>query len=454
MPVQMRVNGDGKYQLITDARSGSYGNIYKSNNYGANWSQVGLTNFQVNPLLSTALGCVVSSSGKSQYVCVNGINSGTDNGSGGIYSSQDYGATWSKILGVPNGQHDRVSCDATGRYVVAVGSSLIYTSKNYGSTWKTFNFGQGRSVYVSHTGDYIWIGLNNATIDNFIFSTDHGQTFTYGNNPQYSNYINMTPDCICCNNDGSIVISGSILGGYLNYFREFPNDVRQLEGSSNITVTETGQGTYQVNWVAPSSSGTTIIRKHLAYNYYLTGGISTRSVFFNLGGTYQLDAYRMKGKIHLSVDGDFDYPAIRFNGNGTFGDSSNQQNENTFCTIREYTTTFNGFPSYTLNNYISRDPIFCHLNNSTTASILLQFEIDLMRQASPLEPTLVCKGTATYGRKEPDYFATYRAVCDFERWSNQTSLSQISIHNWTNANSIKYATLDLEIIPIPSPTGI
>ena len=452
VPVQMRVNGDGKYQLMTDARSGSYANIYKSNDYGAGWSLVGITNFQVNPLLSRALGCVVSSSGKSQYVCVDGTNNNanSENGAGGIYSSQDYGATWSKILGVPNGQHDRVSCDSTGRYVVAIGSSLIFTSKNYGSSWKTFNFGQGRSVYVSHTGDYIWIGLNNNTIDNFIFSTDHGQTFTYGNNPQSGNYINMIPDCICCNNDGSIVFSGSIAGGYLNTFREFPNDVRQLQGSANISVQEAGQGLYQVNWIAPA----TTIRKHLAYNYYLTNGISTRSVNFNLGATYQLDNYRMKGKIHLSVDGDFDYPAIRFNDNGTFGDSSNQLNENTFNTIREFTSTLNGGPSLYLNNYISRDPIFAHLNNSTTASILLSFEIDLMRQVSPLEPILVCKGTATWGRKEPNNFATYRAVSDFERWSNQTSLSIISIHNWTNANSIKYATIDLEIIPIPAPTGI
>jgi hypothetical protein len=286
MPVQMRVNGDGKYQLITDARNGSYGAIYKSNNYGANWSQFSITNFPF-PLLaltSKALGCCVSSSGKSQYVCIDGTSGGqhSENGAGGVYSSQDYGVTWSKILGVPNGQHDRISCDATGRYVVAIGSSVIYTSKNYGATWIIFSLGQGRSVYVSQTGDYIWIGLNNSSSNNLIFSTDHGQTFNYGNNPAGSNYINMIPDCIACNNDGSIVYTGSINGGYLNTFREYANEVRQLTAGAGITLTDIGSGGYTI-------TGANVGVVELTPSYSNFGGYTTNA--FNYTTTWDFQNY-------------------------------------------------------------------------------------------------------------------------------------------------------------------
>jgi hypothetical protein len=70
MPVQMRCNGDGEYQLITDARAGSFGAIYKSYDYGATWTQQNITN-----LNSHCIGCAVNASGKTQYVVCDGTNS-------------------------------------------------------------------------------------------------------------------------------------------------------------------------------------------------------------------------------------------------------------------------------------------------------------------------------------------------------------------------------------------
>jgi hypothetical protein len=163
----------------------------------------------------------------------------------------------------------------------------------------------------------------------------------------------------------------------------------------------------------------------------------------------------MKGKIHLSVDANFDYGAIRFNGLGTIGDSSNQSNESTWNNIREYVGANNGFPSYSLLNYLSRDPIFAHLNTAEyPVSILMSFEIDLMRQVAPRAPILVCRGTLSYGFKQTFQGFPYRVIAEFERYSTATDLYQISIDNWGTTNSINYATLDLEIISIPPQTAI
>jgi hypothetical protein len=111
--------------------------------------------------------------------------------------------------------------------------------------------------------------------------------------------------------------------------------------------------------------------------------------------------------------------------------------------------------SYTLDGYLSRDPIFAHFQNLFFTQIQLTFDIDLLPQTGSREPILVCKGTITYGGKLVNEAPSYRAVCFFERWSNQTSIYQISINNWLqNVSAIHSATLDLDVIPIPSFTAI
>jgi hypothetical protein len=442
MVVQFKCNGDGKYQLITDARSGSLGSIYKSNDYGATWTQQNITGIATAPL-----GCCVNASGKTQYVVCDGTNNfqNAENGAGGLYRSQDYGATWARVIATPNGNHQRVACDATGRYVGLVGSGLLYTSKDYGATWMSHNISSTRSIWVSQGGDYMWVGILSSSA-NFFFSTDHGNIFTQGNTTPDGSYIGMANDCIACNNDGSIVVAGSISGLRINFCREFPNDVRSLIAGAGITITEAGSGGFTI-----TNSG---IKVNLGFNTNFTSGITTNNVNFNMT-TYSLYNYRMRGKIVLSVDSNFDYGAIRFNGQGTIGDSS-QLNEQTWSKIYEYTTPQgNSMASYTLDGYLSRDVIFAHFQNLFFTQIQLTFDIDLLPQTGAREPIMVCKGTATYGGKLVNEAPNYRAVCFFERWSNQTSISQISINNWIqNVSAIHYATLDLDVIPIPSFTAI
>lgn len=456
VPVQMRVNGDGKYQLITDARVGSYGRIHKSNDYGATWTQYEITLFPFVPRVTRALGCCVSSSGKTMYVCCDGTNGGTnaENGGGGVYASQDYGVNWNRVLGVTFGQHDRVSCDATGRYVVAVGSTYIFSSKNYGATWKQFNFGAvGRSCYVSHSGDYIWVSLN-TNIDNLIYSTDHGQTFTYGNYPVGSNYINMVHDCIACNNDGSIVFTGSASGYYINSFREFPSDVRQITGSTNISVQETGQGLWQINWIAPTA-GATI---KLGYRY---AGALTALVNFNTGVTYYLQEYRVTGRCILFVDANFDYPIVRLSGEGNIASSSNIDEQSWSewkISTNPYTNQDIPYNSGNSSNYLDRSCCFSNVNIGASCQVIVEFTIDLLRdgQDAFAPNNTVIRGRVSHLNKPANGTnSAYKMYTFFERHTRATFLNQLTFGTFGGYNnSITYASLNLEIIPLPTFNNI
>ena len=103
----------------------------------------------------------VSSSGQYQTAAVNG---------GGIYTSSDYGSTWSASTASTT-TWQSVSVSSSGQYQTAVyfgsGSSGIYTSSDYGSTWTASTGAPNnpwQSVSVSSSGQYQTVAAINSTI--------------------------------------------------------------------------------------------------------------------------------------------------------------------------------------------------------------------------------------------------------------------------------------------------
>jgi len=125
--------------------------MYKSVNYGENWS-----------LISSATGLPVSNSrkwmaiacsddGEIVYVVDNNVN---QNG-GYIYRSLDAAANWIQLPQSPQQNWNSIACSANGKHIIA-SSDSIWTSDNYGEIWiqnsLPGNSGNWRSVDISADG--------------------------------------------------------------------------------------------------------------------------------------------------------------------------------------------------------------------------------------------------------------------------------------------------------------
>jgi hypothetical protein len=127
------VNGYETWLSVTSSSSGQYvyagesdSNIYISNNYGNDFSKYE-QNFDANQL-------VCSSNGQYVYAVDT-----TAPPIGGIYASSDWGHVWTQ-LDTPflNRLFGSISCDSTGRYVLAsmeAPAIRAYMSTDFGKTW-------------------------------------------------------------------------------------------------------------------------------------------------------------------------------------------------------------------------------------------------------------------------------------------------------------------------------
>jgi len=160
----------GQYQNAAE----SGGTVYVSSNYGANWTyavNIGIADKINNTNNSISIGC--SETGLYQTVS-NGLS---------IFISNDYGVKWRNVFAL--GNSDVYVCvSLSGKYqiVLSCGDS-IYTSSDYGNTWSRYNdtestiynaiqtFPSG-GVSMSFTGQYQTI-----VSENIYVSSDYGKTW-------------------------------------------------------------------------------------------------------------------------------------------------------------------------------------------------------------------------------------------------------------------------------------
>jgi hypothetical protein len=239
-PRRIRVSADGRFQLISDPRSMSLGKIYKSSDYGATWTSQNITT-----LRSTAFALAMSATGQVQYVEVSGTSEGlhANNNNGGVYRSTNYGANWTYVLSTDAVAY--ISCDATGRIVALTTGFEVMTSRDYGTTWITIAMAGAVAVSVSPNGNIIWVGcINQGSTSQLYFSDDYGLSFSVRNQAPNGAYVSTSYTSIAVNNDGTIVAGGG--AGYFNVYRQPVLPVSSISAGAGMSITTGGEGFYTI----------------------------------------------------------------------------------------------------------------------------------------------------------------------------------------------------------------
>lgn len=161
----------GQYQ-IAGVNGGNLANLYRSVNYGTNWSVIsGFTGFWNG----------VAISGNGQYQL-----SGTSI-DGSLYVSSDYGANWTAKTSMGNYWWEAFAISGNGQYQYANGYTtsgstyVTFISSNYGSTWSLLSTGPSigvagspPNITTNETGQYVTF-----TKDSTLYiSSNYGASFT------------------------------------------------------------------------------------------------------------------------------------------------------------------------------------------------------------------------------------------------------------------------------------
>lgn len=192
-----------------------YSKIYKSDNYGYNWTATpaqafnwyGITCNNNATLMAAVVnpgGIYLSSDGGLSWIASDApdqywINIASDDsgehmyavwaeGFAGIYLSEDYGSSWTPSLDAPDDQEFKsITCDSTGKIVVAVATQFgnIFYSTNYGHNWTQSNAPTEywSSVAMSSSGQHVVATNSGGNGGNIYTSSDGGVSWLPTNAP-------------------------------------------------------------------------------------------------------------------------------------------------------------------------------------------------------------------------------------------------------------------------------
>ena len=215
----------GLYQMVVD----SSGYVYESSNNGVSWSTInsGLPTGQNWISCAMSYGTSINDGGQYQII-------GAKNGSGSVYTSTNYGISWSQVSLLPIGSiYNWQSCAISngGTYMMAVnGTPILYTSNNSGNSWTSRNYNSGSFIFCAMTTDGQYqIALNSN--GNIYISIDSGANFSIN---LYQTVANATSCAFSSTSSGpSVIITTST--GY--FYKSIYNIINPFSSWSNTQIT-------------------------------------------------------------------------------------------------------------------------------------------------------------------------------------------------------------------------
>jgi photosystem II stability/assembly factor-like uncharacterized protein len=172
------ISSNGQYCFVAVSNNG----IYKSDNYGSTFTKINNT----NNIEWTSISCY------NQYILA------CSKYNGGIYISSDYGDTWNLNTTAP--LSNWVSICIKNGFAIACTSSDIYVSTNNGSLWskKNSNINLIKKAIISNYGYGIVL-----TTTNILITMNYGDTWNTFPSPSP---INSTINDITVSNNGFLVV--------------------------------------------------------------------------------------------------------------------------------------------------------------------------------------------------------------------------------------------------------
>ena len=100
--------GDDQSQYLFACGTGL---VHRSSDGGSSWSAIQPAGSSTSNYPWNAVGC--DSSGQYVFACANGY---------GVWTSSDYGVSWTQSHSLPGGTLNQVKCNPSGQYVAVVTS--------------------------------------------------------------------------------------------------------------------------------------------------------------------------------------------------------------------------------------------------------------------------------------------------------------------------------------------
>lgn len=211
------------WKSITSSNDGHYlaavvngGYIYTSSDYGQTWTP------RFDDVIRSWQSITSSSDGKYLAAVVSG---------GYIYASSDYGVTWVQKTSDSTRSWQQIVSSSDGRYLAAaVYGGYVYVSSDYGDTWVVKNNDTVRNwktISISSSGSKLIGGLASSSV--LYASSDYGST--------WSNYV------------GTGLISGLTMN-YLTIASDNDNKVAIADRNGLIWISEDGG----INWSSVANS--------------------------------------------------------------------------------------------------------------------------------------------------------------------------------------------------------